>query len=590
MSTIVFPSDPSDGMIFEASPGLFFQYRASDNCWVRIDGSDALPLASPLQDGLMTSEDLQKLMDLVLPPPQATLAGEDCNLIFRQGRIGLYSSDGSLVIEPSLDLISQNASANTERPWDLHRNTAGINFGVNLNQFLDEVKERGNFVEAQLVGDQGQTGDRGEPGRDQLDTGPTGAIGLSGANSPFDGAIIEESLNLQAETTDDPRAVVRVTTEEVSEDENYLVFTRANIGNPTACPSEVLPRPISSPWLLVIQRGITTIRKLTKLTDDCGVPCAICTSAIYYVNVDPLLQAIFDRFKLQITNLKKAKEDLVASWLKSMVYLFNQQKAALCCALENCKSRTRNVGTRKYIESQRIQAALGNFSLVVDGAEDKLDVDLDEFKECVGKPTAQPQQSQYITENLGAGCGDWLYEVTVDASVHNKDPRNAGNQACLMLTLPRGSYYAQVLSCCAQLGGGGAVAQGALGNTAEGQFMLDSKAFDGEPVPGQPGFIYVTDPRTGQRVVMDVTGIGDRNQLDFQSRRGHNPDLAHTGRVAILYEYGIPELTGPFSSGEVATEQRVVQVPDLGRFSDFSAARSAYLGLTVRFTHNGGST
>jgi hypothetical protein len=596
-------------MVFEALPGLFYQYNARDNTWVRIDGAEALPDASPLQDGLMSSEDLRKLMNLSVPPPQATLKGEDCSLIFRAGRVGLYSSDGSLLVEASLDLLNKAAPTQTTKPWDLHRNTVGFNFGLNLNQFLDEVKNRGNLIEKELQGPRGHEGDRGDAGRDRLDTGPVGPDGQPGANSPFEAVLLEEVLDIDIERGDDPRAVVSIDTEEISEDENYLVVTRANIGNPDACPSEVLPTNIKSPWLLIVRRGVASINKLTRVTDDCGVPCAICSSAIYYVNADPLLNQVFDRFKDRVIALKQAKEELVATWLKSMVYLFNQQKAALCCALENCRSRTRNVGTRQYIESQRIQAALGDFSLVVDGAEDKLTVDLDEFKECVGKPTGQEQQNPYVVENLGAGCGDWLYTITVDASVHNRDPRNAGNASCLMVTLPRGTYYAQIIGCCAQLGDQ-PVSQGAAaqeiafdenGRIAEvGTVVLDGKAYEGSPVPGKPGTIYVHHPETGERREVTLAQLGVQAPIDYNFRKGFVPQVEYTGRVAILYNWEAHEQTGPVGIGPpndqvppsetFITEQKVVTLPNLGKFADRSTAISAYNGLTARFAHAGGST
>jgi hypothetical protein len=47
---------------------------------------------------------------------------------------------------------------------------------------------------------------------------------------------------------------------------------------------------------------------------------------------------------------------VVAFWLNIMAALFDEQKAALCCALEYCESQSRNTDTRRYIEQQRIQA------------------------------------------------------------------------------------------------------------------------------------------------------------------------------------------------------------------------------------------
>jgi len=587
MSQITFPTDPSDGMIFEAAPGLYFQYNAADNSWIRVDAYGFLPPASPLQNGIMDSDDFKKLMNIIIPPPQSSLEGDDCSQTYRQGRVGLYSKDESLSVTPKLTLMGNNTT--TQKPWDLHRNTVGIDFRLNLEQFLDEIRTRGNIIERQIVGDKGAQGDRGSAGRDKLDTGPTGVVGVDGANSPFDGILLEEALNLNVETADEPRAIVNVTTNEVSETENYLVFTRANIGNPDACPSEIIPKPLVSPWLLIIQHGVTSINKLSSLTDDCGVSCAICSGSIYYLNIEPTMEAIFERFKSLVTNLKQAKEDLVASWLKSMVFLFNQQKAALCCALENCRSRTRNVKTREYIESQRIQAAAGDFSLVIDGVEDKLTVDTDELKECATKPPGQ--SSQYIKENLGAGCDEWLYELTVDASVHNKDPRSAGSANCLMFTLPRGSYYAQVIGCCASIGAptsksfvADEIKRDDSGNIISvGTVQVLGVAYKGEPVPGSSTDIFVIGPNGERRQVnllemLTKPWVPDSVDTSLASTQS-------TGRVAILYDRIVP-----VGTEDESIEQTVVQIPNLGLFSDPAAARSAYFGNTIRFTHAGGST
>jgi hypothetical protein len=583
---IVFPPNPSDGEIFEAIPGLFFQYRASDNSWIRIDGSDALPIASPLQDGIMTSEDLHKIMSLIIPPPQATLKGEDCPLIFKHGKVGIYSSDESLVITPKLNL--RKSSNDTPVPWDIHRNTVGIDFKLNIEQFLDEIKKRGNLIERKIQGDQGDVGDRGNAGRDKLDTGPTGATGSDGTNSPFEGSLIEESLDLTVGGSDEPRGIVDISTEQVSDDENYLVLTRANIGNPDACPSEIIPKPILSPWLLVVQRGTKSTKKLSKLTDDCGVSCATCSSSIYYLNAEPLLEQIFARFKEKIIELKEAKEDLVASWLKTMVFLFNQQKSALCCALENCKSRTRNTGARQYIEQQRIQAALGNFSLIVNGVEDRLTVDLDENKQCA-TPISQP--SDYVKQNLSAGCGEWLYELTIDATVHNRDPRTSGNSHCLSFNLPRGSYYTQIIGCCATIGNEavsksfGEVATTQDGKiTSVGKILVAGKAYPGAPVPGSPNEIIVHDEGGNQQKVQAID-VGAINSTPYANRKGYQAGSQHTGRVAMMYTRVIEQGTD-----RETYEPGVVQLPNMGLFADPSSASSAYLGMTARFTHAGGST
>lgn len=586
MSGVIFPPDPSDGMIFEATPGVYYEYSAGEDSWIRIDGSDTILPATPLSDGLMSSEDFQKLLNLIVPPPQATLKGEDCSYIFRRGKIGLYSNDGSLDIEPSLSLNANDASI--ERPWDILRNTVGIDFRLNIEQFLSEIQSRGNVIDQRVVGDKGPTGDAGDAGRDQLDTGPTGADGIDGSNSPFAGTLAPDNLSLNLDQFEDTRAIVNVSVERVSEDENYLVFTRANIGNPDACPSEIIPRQIQSPWLVISQPGITSYTKRTTLTGDCAIPCAVCSSGIYYLNIDPIMDKLFDRYKELVSTLKSAKEDLVTQWLKAMIYLFNQQKAALCCALENCRSRTRNTQTRQYIESQRIQAALGNFSLVIDGEEDRLTVDMDEYKDCAQSST---QQGEYVVENLEAGCDEWMYEITLDAAVHNRDPR-VSKSNYLEVSLARGSYFMEVIGCCASIGD--SAAQGAVsehivrdedGNAIEvGQVMVNGVAYPGIPAPENPNAIYGYD-ENGNRVIVNKSDLKDPVYKEYSDRKGFAATREYTGRVAMIYQWEREVGSG---NDRVSIQEELVQLPNLGKMTDESAARSSYLGLTTLFTHAGG--
>src|SRR5690554_5116096 len=97
-----FPKDPSDQMIFEASEEVFYIYCASDNSWNRLPGVDQLGLATEKEDGLMSKEDIQKLNGLLIPPPQTTIKGEQCDFTYKTGKMALYNTDEFLDIKGTL--------------------------------------------------------------------------------------------------------------------------------------------------------------------------------------------------------------------------------------------------------------------------------------------------------------------------------------------------------------------------------------------------------------------------------------------------------------------------------------------------------
>lgn len=438
MNDIKFPTNPENGMIFEAIPGIFYKYNAGSNCWARLKGVESLGLATPLSDGLMSKQDFDKLQNLVIPPPQTTLKGEECNTTFKSGTVALYSFDESLQVSKNPQILNQASNIESSTPWSLHENTAGFDFRVPINRLLQEIQNRNQFKKVQLQGDKGPKGLRGEAGRDRLDTGPVGLTGDDGTNSPFDGSLVNEGIPF--ESLNNNRAIVDISTEEVSEDENYLVATRANIGNPDACPAMVTPKDFNSALVVALNtlEGGKLVKGETVLADDCALICRICSSNIHHINMQNLLNMVFDHFVRRVNRLKLDKETLVKSWLGTMVTLFNEQKAALCCALENCRSRGRNQRTRQYIESQRIQAALGDFQLLIDGEEDRQVTDMDGHKDCPVPSETTPS----VVED-----GDCTL-INLDSKIHISDPRANSTQAVTTF-LPKGTYVAEITSCCA---------------------------------------------------------------------------------------------------------------------------------------------
>ena len=121
-----FPPNPSDGMIFEASSGVFYQFSVSINGWIRLDGVEALGLATPSQAGLMSKEDFRKINELIVPPPRTALTSEDCSHIFENGIIGLRSSEEHMEINHKLKLMNKAAGDVEENvSWKIHENTFG---------------------------------------------------------------------------------------------------------------------------------------------------------------------------------------------------------------------------------------------------------------------------------------------------------------------------------------------------------------------------------------------------------------------------------------------------------------------------------
>lgn len=408
-----FPKNPTEGMIFEAIPGLFYQFSARENCWIRVDGLEALGLATPTKDGLMSSEDYNKLNELLIPPPQSTIKGGKCNVPYTKGKVELTSLDESLFVSPSLQLTNNAGQAGIiDEPWGLHRNTAGYNFRLNVEKLLETMRANGNFTQVKIQGRQGPRGKPGADGINQLQTGPQGATGPSGKNSPFNGTIGSDPNSFVLADANSNRAIVDLTADPLT---NTLVATRANIGNPNACPTEVAPKAITSPFVLVLSKQENALLRTLQSTNDCNNPCTVCVSTLYYVNLELILDSFFERFVELAGELKAAKEQLAISWLRTLITVFTDQKFSLCCALENCKSAQRNKQERQYIESQRIAAAGADQQLIIDGVNDRQVVDMNADKSCPVEPA--------VTQvRRGVGC-DCVLQYTLDGKLHATDPR-----------------------------------------------------------------------------------------------------------------------------------------------------------------------
>jgi len=420
-----FPPDPPDGTIFEKSPGVYYQYGAGQKAWVRLDAYHSIKLATTLQSGLMASADYQKLNQLLIPPPRLTMTSDQCDATFSNGVIGLYSDDESLTIDDTLDLYPYDGDAE-KMQWHLHENTYGFNFRVNMEMLVEELVSRGNLVSETVQGARGVQGDRGDKGIDRLDTGPKGETGDNGTNAPFPGLLIEDPLSLELDE-DNNKAIIKIETEEVSIDENYLVVTRALIGG-DACPRDVIIQDEQSPWILAVDSGSSNQLQ-------CDTDCVTCSAALYYIDIEPVIDTIKARYGELMIVAKQTREALAEEWLRTMMTVFNSQKAALCCALENCESRKRNQDSRRYIEEMRIRAANSNFRLAVtSNADSRANVDMDAWKDCEAKGGGSGQTT------LEGACKDCLFEIEIEATNDITNP--------VSVELSGGTYAAEITGCC----------------------------------------------------------------------------------------------------------------------------------------------
>lgn len=430
-----FPNNPSDGTIVELTPGSYFIYKSGMNCWVRLDGVDNLGIATNKSDGLMSSDDFRKLQNLLIPPPQASIKGEQCDFTFTRGRMAIYSSDNSLEIKNAIDVINKIENQLVADPsgWQLHQNTYGFDFRLDLDGLLEKVDALGNINYASTRGDKGKQGLVGEKG-DSLETGPQGSPGDDGANAPFDGVLSREEIDLTP--TQSNRAIVDIEVEETSETEYVLKVTRANIGNPEACAPDLNPSSFVSPWLMVIDRAAPFVKKIVQRNLQQEIICKTCNSNVYYLNIDPIIQSIEERFEQLVLEIKQEKEALVLDWLKAMSALFYEQKAALCCALENCRTKYRNADDKRYLEQSRIQAAQAELGIVVDGDLQKVRFPTDVDRDC-------PVPSGGVDPIQGIDCEECLIKLTVVGNINGGREENATT-----IDLDSGNYVVEIEDCC----------------------------------------------------------------------------------------------------------------------------------------------
>lgn len=435
MNNIQFPEHPDNGMVFEASPGIFYEYNKPANTWARLEGFENVGPATMSEPGLMTASDFKKVEGLLLPPLTTTIATQECGTTFNNGQLDIVSSENHLNVDVKLDLFKGKKS-DSKVDFIIHENTFGIDFRVNIQRLIEELTTRGKIRYHASPGETGDAGDRGDRGVDNLETGPQGITGADGKNAPYPGVLSEDFNTIKVTTS---RAIVDIKNDET--DPTSLIVTVANVGNPNACPTQANVVNQNSPWLLVTSDQAPVICPVS-------VGCRICDTQLYYLNIADIFNDIESRYEVIIADIKKSKEDLVRVWLNKLIEMFNEQKQALCCAIEALASKQKNQETRNIMSGGRAAAAAAGYAFSVSSSpsnpSDLIPRSKPQCKpESIYPPPRSTDPSGDIIHNGGPGFG--CETCYVQATLRSG---NVGESRALTFDLPAGSYVATIMQCC----------------------------------------------------------------------------------------------------------------------------------------------
>jgi len=333
-----FPINPKNGDIFEYKKGLIFQYDMSVNSWLPLTvNSLAIDLATVSKSGAMSHIDLRKLNRLVLPFPQASITSEDCDTTFETGSIDLKSADKFIQLDGNVEIRNIDEfgeNITTTEAYHIHQNTYGFDFRMELSNLMAELISRNQITLRGATGEKGDVGDEGDKGISFVMAGPKGYKGETGD-------IIECNVEIESEPIPmDPlyrmsKAFVaaRVIDHPTDNRKFKLELDRQTIGLANRAATQFNIGGFGSFWIMAV-------------ASSGGAP-----QYVYHIDVEPLIESIHNKFLQQMELLKSGYESIVKHWVQTMSDMFDEQKAALCCALENCISKTKNTDLRQHMEN-----------------------------------------------------------------------------------------------------------------------------------------------------------------------------------------------------------------------------------------------
>lgn len=446
-----FPANPADKTIFELEPGLLYKYDAFLNSWIEIVSSDViLPAATTIKPGAMTAADLKKLNRLVLPPPRSTIQGTDCVAPFRSGALTLSSGDKYVGIGGNIDVRNIDSVGDVisqQYPFQIHQHTFGYDFTLDLPALVDTLLKRGQLDVYGPQGKVGPVGDTGDHGEDEIFSGPAGDKGDQGAAPDCELTLEPEPLQAQVRSgLKKVLSAVRVVVDPNDDMLYSLQFDRQSLGIEDLAASKFNVRQQKSTWVL----AVTSIAGTSQ--------------PVYYLDVEPIINTIRDKYAVELNRLKKGYEDIVKFWVQTMSDLFDEQKAALCCALEFCLSKTKSINARQHMETVaatvvgKAKMNLQNRQSIesVELSSSRLLNDLPDGVDTCKNGPSFPQGSNRV-ENNANNPPITTASVQSLGFVENKlvlDPlMNAGVSNGVILELDAGSYTVVLEKVVAQING-----------------------------------------------------------------------------------------------------------------------------------------
>lgn len=468
MADGTFPENPTHGMLFEQKNGVIYQYDATIKSWIKLATDNLMmKLVTPVSDGVMPSDDLKKLNRLVIPAPTSTLLGNKCTSPFISGTIDMRSSDRFIGISGKANLqnIDQfGDSISKDYPFQIHQHTYGFDFTLNVRELISELESRGRIKLEGSRGPKGDKGETGDAGPNAILAGPQGKQGTTGT-TPSCPLNIEPEV-LDAQLVDGSTRVLvnaRTVTDPIDPTKYSLVFDRQVVGNTGAVATKFNVKNVKSSWILATGVGLFDDNEPpTEGTVDCGTPgergpvaSPSNSNVLYYVDIQPIMDSIHQKFLSEVEALKTGYEKSVGEWLQSMSDLFDEQKRALCCALEKCISLTKSTSLRQHMESVAA-TALGKAKIVLNSRDSNQAVKISHTRPlkqlgntdlCENGPAFPQNPAAEWRESTNNGSEALAPTVVIDPLI------NSSTSSANKVILDRGEYVATIKKAEAVVGG-----------------------------------------------------------------------------------------------------------------------------------------
>lgn len=443
---MTFPNNPQHGDTYSPASGVVYQYSSVTASWERIIVSDFPVQRVSLTDpGVMSVDDFKKINRILLPLPRTSLRSPACATSFTQGTIALHGGDEFVQVTGNADV--RNGSELITLPFHVHQHTFAFDFTLNLNNLFEELDRRGQLNVKGKKGPDGPKGDQGDRGPDVSLTGPRGLKGEQGSSPPCGVSVQPEAI------TNNPRigynmviSDAEIVVNETDPSQYKLRLFRQTLANASDSATQFDFQDAQSPWMLAVQGNVGKQR-------------------LYYFDAGVIVDTIRDKFESEVARLKQGYEDVVKLWVQTMSDLFDQQKAALCCSLEFCKSKTNSIQVRQHMESVsatvtgKANAILHNRrdpeAALVSSTQIRKSINLpdvcDNGEKFPKAPTPEPASIEPLTIESAKFEAQKVntssYTMLVDAIANINSPQYGSK-----INLEAGNYVLTVDECCPQFG------------------------------------------------------------------------------------------------------------------------------------------